>query len=400
MIPFVSIQGFKSFSGVEYFPLRNLNVLIGPNRSGKTNFLDFWDLLSQTGKQQLSQGINRRGGIGSVLSWNQEITLKFELRFAKQDVFSQNEELIYTSEITRQHQSFSVTKERLVVPPEKKGSRMVGPELVDISSGKGWIYNSLTKNKQPQRGKIVDTELAIAQVRDALAYPILDKLRRYLSNITVHRPFNTEHDAPIRNSQPVGFSEAEIPTTRLSRGGDNLTNVLYIMQNEPRHQEYYEEYLTTLQRAFPTCEKLFFPADAGQGKTILAWQDRNFSKRAITANLLSDGTLRFMCLLAALYDPEPPSLICIDEPEIGLHPQLLRLLASVLQEASERMQIIVATHSSDLISFLENPEDVVVAEAEDGWSTLKRLSQKELQHWLEEYSLGELWKSGEIGGRS
>jgi predicted ATPase len=119
----------------------------------------------------------------------------------------------------------------------------------------------------------------------------------------------------------------------------------------------------------------------------------------MTADLLSDGTLRFMCLLAALYDPEPPSLLCLDEPEVSLHPQLVRLLVSVLHEASERMQIIVATHSPELISYLENADDVVVTEAEEGWSTLKRLSQNGLQHWLEKYSLGELWKSGEIGGR-
>jgi len=171
------------------------------------------------------------------------------------------------------------------------------------------------------------------------------------------------------------------------------------MHNEPKYQDYYEEYLFTLQRAFPSFEKLLFPAEGGQGKTVVAWKDRHFPGRAITANLLSDGTLRFMGLLAALYDPEPPSLLCLDEPEENLHPQLVRLLVSVLHEAAERMQIIVATHSPELISYLENADDVVVAEAEEGWSTLRRLSQNDLQHWLEKYSLGELWMSGEIGGR-
>jgi predicted ATPase len=269
-----------------------------------------------------------------------------------------------------------------------------------ISSGTGIIYkHAAGKNERQEIRLDSTTDLAITQIRDAASYTTLDKLRRYLANITVHRPFNTDDNSPIRNAQPIGVREAEVPPTRLSRGGENLTNVLYFMHNEPKYQDYYEEYLATLRRGFPSFEQLIFPADVGQGKTIMAWKDRYMPKRAITANLLSDGTLCFMCLLAALYDPEPPSILCIDEPEVSLHPQLIRLLASVLEEASDRMQIIVATHSPDLISALQNADDVVVAEAEDGWSTLKRLSQKDLQHWLQEYSLGELWESGEIGGR-
>jgi predicted ATPase len=268
-------------------------------------------------------------------------------------------------------------------------------KVPEIQSDK-WIQDELTE----QGHRLDDTNLAITQVRDSVKYPYYDRLRRFLANITVHQPFNTRENAPIRDAQPIGIRESDVPPTRLSQGGDNLTNVLYFMQNQPEYQDYYEEYLLTLRRAFPSLEDLVFPPDLGQGKTILAWKDREFPKRAITSNLLSDGTLRFMCLLAALYDPNPPSLLCIDEPENGLHPQLLRLLAGVLQEASERMQIIVSTHSSDLISFLECADDVVVVESKAGWSTLRRLSHKELEHWLKEYSLGELWKSGEIGGRS
>lgn len=271
--------------------------------------------------------------------------------------------------------------------------------LLNVGSGRGLVYKQYGDIVESKNSQFTSTEMAITQIRDTTAYTTVDKLRLYLANIMVHRPFNTEENAPIRDAQVLGICEAEVPPTRLSRYGDNLTNVLYFLHNEPQYQDYYEEYLLTLQRAFPTFEKFIFPADAGQGKTILAWKDRSFPNRALTANFLTDGTLRFMCLLAALYDPEPPPLLCIDEPEVGLHPQLLRLLASVLKEASERMQIIVSTHSSDLISFLENAGDIVVVESEEGWSTLKRLSQQELQHWLKEYSLGELWKSGEIGGR-
>jgi len=397
MISSVSIQGFKSFKSLNDFSLRPLNVLIGPNRSGKTNFLDFWDLLSQAGKQQLPNAINKRGGIDSVMSWDQNPSLAFELNFAAQAPFAQETGIFYEAAITRQQWSYAVSHERLAQKPRRAGSKT---NLLNMTSGKGLLYNHATEKLERRNSQFKNTDLAIAQIRDAVAYPTFDKLRRYLTNITVHRPFNTDEDTPIRNAQLIGVWDAELPSTRLSRNGDNLTNVLYAMHNEPKYQAYYDEYLFTLQRAFPSFEQLLFPAGGGQGKTILAWKDREFSSRALTANLLTDGTLRLMCLLAALYDPEPPPLLCIDEPEIGLHTQLIRLLVSVLHEASERMQIIITTHSPDLISFLENADDVVVVEAEEGWSTLHRLSQKNLEHWLKEYSLGELWESGEIGGRS
>jgi predicted ATPase len=397
MISSVTIQGFKSYKSLKDFSLRPLNVLIGPNRSGKTNFLDFWDLLSQAGKQQLPNAISKRGGIGSVISWNRDASLKFELDFEAHGPFAPENGIRYSVDLVKQQLTYSIANERLAQNPKKTGlqnSRLI------ISSGTGIIYkHAAGKNERQEIRLDSTTDLAITQIRDAASYTTLDKLRRYLANITVHRPFNTDDNSPIRNAQPIGVREAEVPPTRLSRGGENLTNVLYFMHNEPKYQDYYEEYLATLRRGFPSFEQLIFPADVGQGKTIMAWKDRYMPKRAITANLLSDGTLCFMCLLAALYDPEPPSILCIDEPEVSLHPQLIRLLASVLEEASDRMQIIVATHSPDLISALQNADDVVVAEAEDGWSTLKRLSQKDLQHWLQEYSLGELWESGEIGGR-
>jgi predicted ATPase len=116
--------------------------------------------------------------------------------------------------------------------------------------GENWFYDELIK-----QGHQIDTNnLAIAQIRDTVDYPVHDKLRRYLANITGHRLFNTDENAPIRNPQPLGAREADAPPTRLSRGGDNLSNVLYHLHNESKYQDYYEEFLLTLQRAFPSAE--------------------------------------------------------------------------------------------------------------------------------------------------
>ena len=115
---------------------------------------------------------------------------------------------------------------------------------------------------------------------------------------------------------------------------------------------------------------------------------------------MSDGTLKFLCLLAVLLHPDPPPLVCIEEPEQGLHPEAIQILAPALRDAAERMQLIVTTHSAPLIdAFSATPESVLVCERDfDGGTQCHRLSRKKLENWLKRYSLGELWRKGEIGG--
>ena len=276
MISSVSIQGFKSFKSLNDFSLRPLNVLIGPNRSGKTNFLDFWDLLSQAGKQQLPNAINKRGGIDSVMSWDQNPSLAFELNFAAQAPFAQETGIFYEAAITRQQWSYAVSHERLAQKPRRAGSKT---NLLNMTSGKGLLYNHATEKLERRNSQFKNTDLAIAQIRDAVAYPTFDKLRRYLTNITVHRPFNTDEDTPIRNAQLIGVWDAELPSTRLSRNGDNLTNVLYAMHNEPKYQAYYDEYLFTLQRAFPSFEQLLFPAGGDRARRF--WRGKIANSRVV-----------------------------------------------------------------------------------------------------------------------
>ena len=122
-------------------------------------------------------------------------------------------------------------------------------------------------------------------------------------------------------------------------------------------------------------------------------------KVAVPATRLSDGTLRYLCLLVILCHPNPPPLVCIEEPELGLHPDILPGLADLLREASERCQLIVTTHSDVLVDALtETPESIVVCEKHEGQTTMKRLDKDDLAHWLDKYRLGDLWTSGELGG--
>ena len=120
---------------------------------------------------------------------------------------------------------------------------------------------------------------------------------------------------------------------------------------------------------------------------------------SIPATRLSDGSLRYLCLLAILLDPRPPSLIVIEEPEVGLHPDLLHKIADLLVAASQRTQLIVTTHSNIIVDALtDHPESIIVCEKEQGCTTMKRLSQSELDPWLKDYSLGQLWTQGDLGG--
>ena len=120
---------------------------------------------------------------------------------------------------------------------------------------------------------------------------------------------------------------------------------------------------------------------------------------AVPASRLSDGSLRYLCLLAILLDPEPPAIVAIEEPELGLHPDLIPKIADLLVDASSRCQLVVTTHSDVLVDALsERPESVVVCEKHDGHTTMSRLDGSELAHWLQSYRLGQLWTSGELGG--
>lgn len=128
----------------------------------------------------------------------------------------------------------------------------------------------------------------------------------------------------------------------------------------------------------------------------LLMREREYS---IPATRLSDGTLRYLCLLAILCHPDPPPLVCLEEPELGLHPDVLPNLAKLMLSASERCQLIVTTHSDILVDALtETPESVIVCEKQDGRTRMQRLDSKELTQWLGKYRLGELWLKGEIGG--
>ena len=185
--------------------------------------------------------------------------------------------------------------------------------------------------------------------------------------------------------------KVDLPNNVLEPDGSNLGLVLNRLRREP----------ATKARLLDALRQLYDGIDDYdvqiEGGTVQVF----FHERGITvpATRLSDGTLRYLCLLAILCHPKPPPLVCIEEPELGLHPDILPTLAALLREASQRCQLIVTTHSDLLVDAMtDTPEAVVVCEKHDGTTTLRRLSADELKPWLGKYRLGEAWTRGHIGG--
>ena len=186
------------------------------------------------------------------------------------------------------------------------------------------------------------------------------------------------------------------PAPLPGKDGEDLVSCLYsLRETEPDRFEAVED---SLKAAFPGFKKLDFPPVAA-GTLAMTWRDNNFS-RPLYMHQVSEGMLRFVWLATLLQSPGLTALTLIDEPEVSLHPELLSLLAGLLREAAQRSQIVVATHSDRLIRFLKPDEVVVMDTAEDGTSTLTWADKLNLEQWLGEYTLDELWSNGRLGGRA
>jgi len=233
----------------------------------------------------------------------------------------------------------------------------------------------------------VDPEKSIlAQRRDPDIYPEITRLAETLASIRIYRDWSFGRYTPPRLPQP-----ADLPNQWLEENGRNLGLVLNRLK---RNSETKNRLLAMFKAIYEEARDFDVMIEGGTVQIFV--QEERFN---VPATRLSDGTLRYLCLLAILYDPAPPPLICIDEPELGLHPDLINHIAEALQFASERTQLIVTTHSAALVdSFTEDPGAILVCEKSDGCSGVRRLDAQQLKPWLEKYRLGALWTSGEIGG--
>ncbi|MCI0585378.1 MAG: AAA family ATPase [Planctomycetes bacterium] len=397
----VRVAGYRSLREVD-LPLGPLTVLIGPNGSGKSNLLDIFALLSEIAGGRLAQGLARRGGIRENLWAGRTERLEIRVRFALGTAQgSRADRLDYELVVDAVGVGHAIARETLSSAASAKKNRGPSTPFASFQRGVGAFADP---GGNPPAGRDRDApgaarkwqldagESALSIVRDPLSFPTSERVRSAFESISVHFPLRVDVGSEVRRAQ---FVRAE---TKVAPGGENLVSVLSHLHSRRDFRKAHDEIRDALAHAFPEFEDFSCPPEGGDGKVVLRWKERDID-RDLSALQVADGMLRFLLLATILCDPKPPLLICVDEPEVGLHPSLLLQVAELLRRASSRTQVLAATHAPALVDAL-HPEEVVVVEKEGGGTGCRRLDSAKLKNWLREFSLGSLWQSGEIGGRS
>ena len=386
LIKSITPRGLLSF-GPDTPPLElgMLNVLIGPNASGKSNLFDVLGLVRSI-PSDLQEGVRGGGGAMSWL-WNSD--------FSRQPYL---ELVVHHGALELSHRIRLKADISELWPVEEQVHELPDTLLYQSQfDSRQATIRARPRDEDPlnsRQGELVDfgypsqhNQSILAQLRSQLDYPRMTQLASVYSYIHIYGTWHFGRDAPFRRLQP-----ADSQGYRLEEDYTNLGMVLSQMGTSPVAKRSIIEGLQELYEGFTNYEAV---VNSGSVQIYFTEGER----RSIPATRLSDGTLRYLCLLAMLYNPHSLPVICIEEPELGLHPDIVAGLAKHLRAASTRMQVIVTTHSDILIDALsETPESIVVFESHDGATQMERLKRDDLSVWLEKYRLGELWTSGQIGG--
>jgi len=380
----IQIKNLLSFNseGIN-IELTALNVLVGPNGSGKSNFIEAISLL-QSAPSYLASPVKDSGGIADWL-WkgerNSEATIDVVTTVKDQSRGQFIRHLLSFSEVGRK---FDLQDER------------IENENPDTGEGEPYFYYRFQNNhpvlningdrRNLQRVDIDPEQSILSQRKDPDQYPEITYIGKQYEKIRIYREWSFGRYAMPRQAQ-----KADGRNDILDENFHNLGLILNSIERHPNIKKKMIEKLKVLYPRFDDFSVIF------EGGTVqIFFSEGDYS---IPATRLSDGTLRYLSILAILLSPNKPSLLCIEEPELGLHPDILPTIAELCKEASQEVQIIMTTHSEIIIDTLtDTPEDIIVCENQNSATQMKRLKKQELSEWLERYTLGELWTKGEIGG--
>jgi predicted ATPase len=391
LIRSLQMRNFLSYGpDSDAIPLKSLNLIIGPNGSGKSNLLEGIALM-QSAPGQLNEPIREGGGVRDWLWKGTDKPARASIEIVVEPLFPDAKDAIrYRFDFTEAGKRFEIVDERIENAEAYDGHSESyfyyryenNHPVLNIKNEKGG--GSRTRNLHRED---VDPERSIlAQRRDPDIYPEITRLAETLANIRIYRNWSFGRYTPPRLPQPT-----DLPNQWLEENARNLGLVLNRLK---RNMETKSKLLEMFKAVYAEAQDFDIMIEGGTVQIFV--QEGRFN---VPATRLSDGTLHYLCLLAILYDPAPPPLICIDEPELGLHPDLINHVADAMRFACEKTQLIVTTHSTALVdAFTNDPETVLVCEKSDGCSIMRRLDAEQLKPWLEKYRLGTLWTSGEIGG--
>lgn len=358
----LSILGYKSIRQLRDLKLNDLNVLIGANGVGKSNFVSYFRMLHELVEGRLQVWASKQGGADRIVSYGVKETdsLQTSIRFGANGYLA---ELAPTAE-----DAFTFNREKLYFD---------GP------------YHGVTK---PDLGAGHKESNLKDEMSGGTSANVASFCYSAISGWKVFHFHDTSETAAVKRVGSLHDNEY------LRSDASNLAAYLFKLKRD--NEDIYKQICKTVRLAVPFFDDFVLKPtqlSTGEEQIRLLWKQSD-SDYPLWPSQLSDGSIRFICLVTALLQPNPPSTIIIDEPELGLHPYAITLLGALLRSASKRMQVIVSTQSVPLLNEFEL-EDLIVVERSEGASTFNRLDAKKFAVWLEDYSVGELWEKNIIGGR-
>ena len=363
-LDWITIKGFKSIASIEKLQLRAINVVIGPNGSGKSNFIGVFSFLHAIRDGKLQDYVTKAGGAEKVLHFGSKVTKKIELHIS------------FREEENQYSLGLSPTNADELFPTEEMA----------------YFWNKSNHPKGPY-GTGVTRKGKEAGISDPPKRASIESyVASHLKSWRLYHFHDTSSSSPLKKTASVNDNRF------LNPDGSNLAAFLYYLRE--KQESSYKLIRSAVQRVAPFFDDFQLQPLKLKPDTIqLEWRHKN-SEAYFDASSLSDGTLRFIALATLLLQPQQyrPSVILVDEPELGLHPMAITILASLVRAASEKTQVILSTQSPLLLDHFE-PEDVLVADRVEGSTQLTRLDKAKLGNWLEDYSLGQLWEKNEFGGR-
>ena len=355
----IKIEGFKSIKSLN-LEMRSINLLIGANGAGKSNFMSIFTFLNQLSKGKLQSYIAKQGGTGRLLHFSAKNTPSLVINLELGD---DNYHLHLKPD----------TQDSLIIDNERFFTDTQTMNLQNNSSEIGW-----TENKDL---------LIISNVR---------RIKTYFDECRVYHFFDTGEYADFKQRSQVSNYHY------LEKDAANIGALLYFLKNneEKRHRQAYYRIVTAVKAVAPYFHDFYLEPD-GEGANaniILRWEHSEHDA-PLSASMLSDGTARFICLATLIRQPEDliPQTVILDEPELGLHPDAIYVLAEMIKDVSSVTQFIISTQSVEFANYFE-PEDIIVVEETKGVSSFKRLEREHLEVWLDNFRMGELWTRNLIGG--
>jgi predicted ATPase len=378
MLKSIHIENFKSIQKLDLH-LEPLNILIGPNGAGKSNFISLFKLLEKLMNGQLTDHIFQSGGINALLFNG----------FEKSGYFRSGLELGYDDNVSNTF-SFQIASdgERHFFQSEKVGfwnkAQYPKPTENEIH-----INNNGKSEAIISKWKEFRSRLSPESIR------IVSYVERYLETLKVFHFHDTSDNAQMKLPQSIDdvyFFKNE---------AENLAP--FLMHLQAHHYDVYYQIVETVRLIYPQFHDFELEESPfAKGKVVLRWRESS-SGQIFHARQISDGTLRFICLASLLLQPKgtnyvPPTIL-LDEPELGLHPFAIHILADLIHKAAQNRQVIIATQSVSLINYF-TPNDLIVVERNgNGASIFSRKKDEDFEQWLEDYSLGQLWENNFLGGR-